>query len=86
MTLHDSTEQMIKKSSDVSFRESITKLMEAVDESIPLPQRDLDKPFLMAVEDVYSIAGRGTVATGRVEKGYPFIPSFPFHCRFLSQG
>lgn len=43
--------------------------MSAVDENIPLPVRDLDKPFLMPVEDVFSIAGRGTVATGRVEKG-----------------
>ncbi|MDR1926581.1 MAG: elongation factor Tu [Endomicrobium sp.] len=49
--------------------ESIMKLMEAVDETIPLPARDIDKPFLMSVEDVFSITGRGTVATGRVEKG-----------------
>jgi len=45
------------------------KLMAAVDETIPLPQRDIDKPFLMSVEDVFTITGRGTVATGRVEKG-----------------
>ena len=43
--------------------------MEAVEASIPTPERDLDKPFLMPVEDVFSIAGRGTVATGRVEQG-----------------
>jgi elongation factor Tu len=49
--------------------DSILKLMDAVDETIPLPQRDVDKPFLMSVEDVFSITGRGTVATGRVEKG-----------------
>ena len=49
--------------------DSINKLMDAVDETIPLPQRDVDKPFLMSVEDVFSITGRGTVATGRVEKG-----------------
>jgi len=49
--------------------DSIMKLMEAVDETIPLPARDIDKPFLMSVEDVFSITGRGTVATGRVEKG-----------------
>jgi elongation factor Tu len=49
--------------------DSILKLMEAVDATIPLPQRDVDKPFLMSVEDVFSITGRGTVATGRVEKG-----------------
>jgi elongation factor Tu len=49
--------------------DSIMKLMDAVDETIPLPTRDIDKPFLMSVEDVFSITGRGTVATGRVEKG-----------------
>ena len=43
--------------------------MNAVDEWIPLPQRDVDKPFLMPVEDVFSITGRGTVATGRIETG-----------------
>ncbi len=48
---------------------SIRKLMEAVDSYIPLPKRDVDKPFLMPVEGVFSIAGRGTVATGRIEKG-----------------
>lgn len=50
-------------------RESITKLLEAVDEYIPTPQRDLDKPFLLPIEDVFSIPGRGTVVTGRVERG-----------------
>jgi elongation factor Tu len=49
--------------------DSIMKLMDAVDATIPLPVRDIDKPFLMSVEDVFSITGRGTVATGRVEKG-----------------
>jgi len=48
---------------------SILKLMEAVDSYIPTPKRSLDKPFLMPVEDVFSIAGRGTVATGRIERG-----------------
>jgi elongation factor Tu len=43
--------------------------MEAVDKYIPTPERDIDKPFLMAVEDVFSITGRGTVATGRIERG-----------------
>ena len=47
----------------------ILDLMKAVDDFIPLPKRDLDKPFLMAVEDVFSIEGRGTVGTGRVERG-----------------
>jgi elongation factor Tu len=49
--------------------DSIMNLMAAIDEYIPLPQRDTDKPFLMSVEDVFSITGRGTVATGRVERG-----------------
>ena len=48
---------------------SITDLMDAVDSYIPTPERDKDKPFLMAVEDVFTITGRGTVATGRVERG-----------------
>ena len=47
----------------------IFKLLDAVDEYIPTPKRDVEKPFLMAVEDVFSITGRGTVATGRVERG-----------------
>ncbi|HOI30729.1 MAG TPA: elongation factor Tu [Melioribacteraceae bacterium] len=47
----------------------IWELMKAVDEYVPVPQRDADKPFLMPVEDVFSITGRGTVATGRVERG-----------------
>jgi len=49
--------------------DKIMKLMDAVDEYIPTPERDSDKPFLMPVEDVFSITGRGTVATGRVERG-----------------
>jgi elongation factor Tu len=48
---------------------SIYELMEAVDSYIPLPKRDIDKPFLLPVEDVFSITGRGTVGTGRVERG-----------------
>src|ERR1039458_1167452 len=48
---------------------SILKLVDALDNSIPEPKREMDKPFLMAVEDVFSITGRGTVATGRVERG-----------------
>jgi elongation factor Tu len=47
----------------------ITELMDAVDSFVPMPVRDVDKPFLMAVEDVFSISGRGTVVTGRVERG-----------------
>ena len=49
--------------------EKVMELMKAVDEWIPLPPRDIDKPFLMPVEDVFSITGRGTVATGRIETG-----------------
>lgn len=49
--------------------DSILKLMEAVDASIPQPKRDRDRPFLMPIEDVFSISGRGTVVTGRVERG-----------------
>jgi len=49
--------------------EKIEELMDAVDNFIPLPTRDVDKPFLMPVEDVFSITGRGTVATGRIETG-----------------
>ncbi len=48
---------------------SIAKLMDAIDKYIPVPVREIDKPFLMSVEDVFSISGRGTVVTGRVEKG-----------------
>jgi len=54
---------------DCDSCKSITELMKAVDESIPTPKRDVEKPFLMAVEDVFSITGRGTVATGRIERG-----------------
>ena len=54
---------------DAAWEEKITELMAAVDEYIPTPTRDTDKPFMMPVEDVFSITGRGTVATGRVERG-----------------
>ncbi|HKK45173.1 MAG TPA: elongation factor Tu [Balneolaceae bacterium] len=49
--------------------QAILDLMDAVDETIPTPERDVDKPFLMPVEDIFSITGRGTVATGRIERG-----------------
>jgi len=49
--------------------QSVFQLMDAVDSYFPLPKREIDKPFLMPVEDVFSISGRGTVATGRVERG-----------------
>src|SRR5699024_11588544 len=54
---------------DEEYEEKIVALMAAVDEYIPTPERDTDKPFMMPVEDVFSITGRGTVATGRVERG-----------------
>ena len=54
---------------DPSYEEKIMELMAAVDEYVPTPERDTDKPFMMPVEDVFSITGRGTVATGRVERG-----------------
>ena len=54
---------------DPKYVESINQLMDAVDEWIPTPVRDNDKPFLMSIEDVFTITGRGTVVTGRVERG-----------------
>ena len=54
---------------DPKWVKTIEELMDAVDSWIPLPKRDIDKPFLMPVEDVFSITGRGTVATGRIETG-----------------
>src|SRR2546422_4668571 len=49
--------------------EAIWELMDAVDSYIPTPVREVDKPFLMSIEDIFTITGRGTVATGRVERG-----------------
>ncbi len=54
---------------EAEWEGKVEELMKAVDESIPEPEREVDKPFLMAVEDVFSITGRGTVATGRIERG-----------------
>jgi elongation factor Tu len=54
---------------DAKWVEKILELLKALDTSIPIPQRDVDKPFLMPVEDVFSITGRGTVATGRIDRG-----------------
>ena len=54
---------------DAAWEKSVLELMEAVDSYFPLPQRELDKPFLMPIEDIFSISGRGTVVTGRVERG-----------------
>jgi elongation factor Tu len=54
---------------DAKWEKSIPELMEAVDTYFPLPQREIEKPFLMPIEDIFSISGRGTVVTGRVERG-----------------
>ncbi len=54
---------------DEEAAKGIDALMAAVDDYVPMPERDVDKPFLMPVEDVFSITGRGTVATGRIERG-----------------
>jgi elongation factor Tu len=54
---------------DAKWEDSIRKLMDAVDSYIPMPERQIDRPFLMPVEDIFSISGRGTVVTGRVERG-----------------
>ena len=54
---------------EAAWEQKVIALIAAVDETIPTPERDVDKPFLMPVEDVFSITGRGTVATGRIERG-----------------
>src|SRR6187399_1923465 len=54
---------------DAKGVDSVVKLMEALDSFIPLPEREVDKPFMMPIEDVFSISGRGTVVTGRIERG-----------------
>src|SRR5262249_14487636 len=54
---------------EAKWEKTIDELMESVDKSVPLPQRDVDKPFLMPIEDIFSISGRGTVVTGRIERG-----------------
>ena len=59
----------LKGKDEATGKNSILELMKAIDEHIPQPTRPKDKPFLMPVEDVFSISGRGTVATGRVEQG-----------------
>jgi len=61
--------QALQNPDDPAKTKCITDLMAAVDSYIPTPQRDVEKPFLMSVEDVFSITGRGTVATGRVDRG-----------------
>ncbi len=55
---------------DAAWEPKIDELMQAVDDYIPTPARETDKPFLMPVEDIFTIQGRGTVATGRIERGH----------------
>ena len=62
--------------------DKVMELMDAVDSYIPDPQRDTDKPFIMPVEDVFSITGRGTVATGRVEAGTLHVSGRHHHMVF----
>jgi elongation factor Tu len=61
--------QALENPDDPEKTKCIAELMEALDSYIPMPERDIDKPFLMPIEDVFSISGRGTVVTGRIEKG-----------------
>jgi elongation factor Tu len=67
--IHGSALPAYQNPDDPEKTKCIAELMDAIDEAIPEPQREEDKPFLMAVEDVFSIEGRGTVATGRIERG-----------------
>jgi elongation factor Tu len=67
--IHGSALQALENPEDEEKTKCIWELMDAIDSWIPEPKRDIDKPFLMPVEDVFSISGRGTVATGRVERG-----------------
>ena len=69
LALEAVTSSSVKARGENEWVDKIFALMDAVDNYIPTPQRDVDKPFLMAVEDVFSITGRGTVATGRIERG-----------------
>jgi elongation factor Tu len=67
--IHGSALPAYQDPDDPEKTKCISELMDAIDEAIPEPQREEDKPFLMAIEDVFSIEGRGTVATGRIERG-----------------
>ena len=69
MALEQMTSKPTTSRGENEWVDKIYELMDAVDSYIPTPERDVDKPFLMAVEDVFSISGRGTVATGRIERG-----------------
>ncbi len=67
--IHGSALEALNAPEDEAKNKSIPELMEAVDAYIPIPERAVDKPFLMPIEDVFSISGRGTVVTGRIEQG-----------------
>ncbi len=67
--IRGSSKEAYENPEDAEANKCIGELMDAIDEYIPEPQRETDKPFLMAIEDVFSIEGRGTVATGRIERG-----------------
>ncbi len=67
--IHGSALEALNAPEDAEKTKSIPELMDAVDSYIPIPERQIDKPFLMPVEDVFSISGRGTVVTGRIEQG-----------------
>ncbi len=67
--IYGSALEALNAPEDEAKRKSIVELMDAVDSYIPVPERQIDKPFLMPVEDVFSISGRGTVVTGRIEQG-----------------
>ncbi|MBN4060104.1 elongation factor Tu [Desulfotalea psychrophila] len=67
--IHGSALKALENPSDPEANKCIGELMDAIDSYIPEPKRDVDQPFLMPIEDVFSISGRGTVATGRVERG-----------------
>jgi elongation factor Tu len=67
--IHGSALKALEDPTDEAAAKCIWELMEAIDSYVPEPERDVDQPFLMPIEDVFSISGRGTVATGRVERG-----------------
>jgi elongation factor Tu len=67
--IHGSALAALEDKNPALGKEAILKLMEAVDATIPQPERPMDKPFAMPIEDVFSISGRGTVVTGRIERG-----------------
>ncbi len=67
--IHGNSKAAYENPEDPEAQKCIAELMDAIDSYIPEPEREIDKPFLMAIEDVFSIEGRGTVATGRIERG-----------------